>query len=101
METIGKIVTFTISLLVSIIVAGWAIAKLWGWFIVPLGVTEITMMHGIGIRASMSALRGYGRESKEPEDEKPAWYRALERTGKLVAWSLMLVLIGWIVSRWI
>lgn len=35
---------------------GYAVASLWSWFIVPLGMIPITITHGIGIGMIMSYL---------------------------------------------
>lgn len=38
-----------IILLLSLVVNGFAVKLMWNWFIAPLGSTDITLLHGIGL----------------------------------------------------
>ena len=45
-----------LTLAFGVIVNGLAISLLWDWFIVPLGVRSITLVHGIGISILAQAI---------------------------------------------
>ena len=38
-----------IGLVINTIVAGWVLAVMWSWFMVPLGLPAISIFHGLGI----------------------------------------------------
>lgn len=45
-------------MLISVIVTGWAVSTLWGWFIVPLGVQSLSFAHAYGISVMASVFIG-------------------------------------------
>lgn len=71
------------------ILRGWVLAKLWGWFVVPLGVVPITIPWGIGIALVMGMFqsRSYPKEEKE-------W----AGLGFAIISPLFALLVGWIVQ---
>ena len=48
----GHIVT----MLWNILVSGFTLSTLWGWFVVPLGLPEISFFHAVGIDLVASFL---------------------------------------------
>ena len=46
-----------IAAIMLIIFEGLLFTILWGWFIVPLGVTDINVAHGIGLITMLSLFR--------------------------------------------
>ena len=70
---------------------GWAIAKLWLWFVVPLGLAPLSWAHayGLGLLVSLTT-----HQSNDAENS----------TGTLIARAiispLVFVFIGWIVLHW-
>ena len=61
----GWFIVFIISLLTWPI-DGWFIHLLWGWYVVPLGVPALSIMHGAGISALFSLISF--RHRKSPDD---------------------------------
>ena len=45
-------------ILISVIITGWAVSTLWGWFIVPLGVQALSFAHAYGISVMASVFMG-------------------------------------------
>lgn len=45
-------------MLISVMVTGWAVSTLWGWFIVPLGVQALSFAHAYGISVMASVFMG-------------------------------------------
>lgn len=46
---LAAITILPILIVVSYILNAWAISTLWGWFVVPLGVSAIGYMHALGL----------------------------------------------------
>lgn len=77
---------------------GWAIMVMWNWFVVPLGVAELSIAHAVGLSMlwSLFALRlRYDlTKSSRPKKEK---YTAM--SAYLVS-PAVTVFFGWIVQNW-
>ena len=75
----------------SAVLDGWAISKLWAWFLVPLGVPAITIVHAIGISTLFAFFK-----ARTPPSDKDADWKSLVGTiiGTFLA-PLLAVLIGW------
>jgi hypothetical protein len=74
---------------------GWAIAKLWGWFVVPLGFGEIGIVEAVGLSTLISLLTA--RYSKEPERPGDTLLQQLAMSAIYgVFISLGSVLAGWV-----
>ena len=53
------------------IYGGFAISKLWSWFVVPLGLPAIVYYHAIGLGILFAAFKGiHGKSSEETDREK-------------------------------
>ena len=78
-----------ILLVPAILVRGWVLLNLWGWFIVPLGVKDITIAHALGISLLINTIT--------PHETKDS---SAKETAKLLIKNtiiLMLALgLGWI-----
>ena len=70
---------------------GWAISMLWGWFLAPLGVPPITIIHGVGI----SIFGSMFHSTVSSKTEYSTW-EGVKSTMFTVAWPLIAVLMGWI-----
>ena len=58
-----KILTYAVFGLVALTLAvacalwgGFAASVLWGWFVVPLGVPEVSVLHAMGLTLALRAL---------------------------------------------
>lgn len=77
---------------------GWAVSKLWGWFLVPLGVPAITVLHGLGISMFMAVFKQYVPKQKEKGKDTSIPALIGEILGILLR-PLLPVLVGWIVVQ--
>jgi hypothetical protein len=66
----GFIAGILCSLVVSTLYSGFIMLKLWGWFVVPLGVGAITLPWAIGLCIMISAAKGW---PSCVDDETPGW----------------------------
>lgn len=101
-----KILAYAVSGLVALSLAvacalwgGFAASVLWGWFVVPLGVPEVPMLHAVGLMLALRALAGFsGKPQPDKTEDKMA---ALRKLGHLlgvatIAPALALA-VGWVV----
>lgn len=75
-------------LIPSILLRAWALAKLWLWFVVPLGVQPIGRAHAYGL----AALLFFAIIQPNMEDHPHPDRRAVA----LIIWPLIAVGSGWI-----
>jgi len=62
--------TFMVGLALIVACALWggfAASVLWGWFVVPLGVPEVSVLHAMGLTLALRALAGF---SGKPQPAK-------------------------------
>ena len=73
METFGKAVLVIVATIISVLIAAWAFQTLWIWFIVPLGVSSISMAHAYGIMLVFSILKISPKDfdTKDKKEAKP------------------------------
>jgi hypothetical protein len=50
---------------------GWVISIMWGWFVVPLGILPLSIVHatGLGVLITMLVLQKTSNSSEENEIE--------------------------------
>jgi hypothetical protein len=78
----------------GIFMRGWALTMMWGWFVVPFGVMQISMPHALGLSGCIALFHGISTAStknKSGEDDSPA-----VTVGKVFAMTLIvpLVIVG-------
>jgi hypothetical protein len=94
---IGILAAVLTTLVVGSIWGGWVLAKLWGWFIVPLfGLSPLTFVQAIGVNLVVSAFVASSptKESKN-QSSTEAWFRIV---GVTVFQPLTYLVMGWIVQ---
>jgi hypothetical protein len=101
-----KILAYAVSGLVALSLAvacalwgGFAASVLWGWFVVPLGVPEVSMLHAVGLMLALRALAGF---SGKPQPDKPEDKMvALRALGRVLAVATVApgaaLAVGWVV----
>lgn len=97
MKTIGVIVTFLTAIALSSVIHGWALMKLWGWFIFPyFDVPMITIPVAIGISliVGMLAIKPDQINSSEKRSSEDAIGQLI---GNMLS-PIVVVFIGWIVT---
>lgn len=84
----------------AIFLKGFVLSKLWGWFLVPLGVPEIGFAHSIGVCILISFLTFQNIKSYV-DDNKTAEQRAGEYIGWIILYPLLTLLFGFLASLFI
>lgn len=97
----GFILAVTAALVaMSAILNGWVLATIWAWFIVPFGIQQISIAHGIGIclvgRLIMGGANGMGTNDKKYKDNTE---KLLVNIGVLFFMPLAAICMGWIVKN--
>lgn len=94
--------TFMVGLALIVACALWggfAVSVLWGWFVVPLGVPEVSTLHAMGLTLAMRALAGFsGKPQPAKHEDKMVSLRALGRVLAVATIAPALALaVGWVV----
>ena len=76
--------------IVYMVVNGWAVSVLWGWFVVPLGVPAVGIAHAIGLRCIVALCKT--PKYKEPDDK-----HSIENSVFGIVSSVVGVGVAWIV----
>ena len=101
-----KILTYAVMCLVALALAtacalwrGFAAAVLWGWFVVPLGVPEVSMLHAVGLMLALRALAGRtAMPQPAKHEDKMVALRALGRVLAVATVAPGAALaVGWVV----
>ena len=69
MEKVAKFAFGTTYLVISIIFSAYVLSVLWGWFIVPFGVSAIGVAHALGINVMVTFLKMKKKDSKKEKTE--------------------------------
>lgn len=88
---------FAVIGIVSLLVVlnGWALSVLWGWFIVPLfGLPVLSIPYAIGIALIAGMLKGHTKDP-DTDDDKAAVL------AKIFLFPFIALFIGWIVKGFI
>ena len=96
MEAFGKFMAVLLILIISPIIHGFVIVKLWAWFIVPTFNTEpLRIVEAIGIMLLISYIKSKRTETKD----KDFW----EELGKNIVFAIFIAIFaltaGWIISK--
>jgi len=97
---LGIIALLVIVVPASIIMNGWVLSIVWGWFIVPLfHFPELTIPYAIGI-SSVIGLFMHGRTSNQ-KDERTLSKKIMRAFSAAFLAPLMVLGFGWIVLQFI
>lgn len=98
MKVIGYIATTIILMVYSTLLDGWAIAKLWAWFIVPtFSLQALTIAQAIGFALVVSYLT-HQIQPTEKDDE--FWVTLLRGVLNGTFKPLLSLLFGAVVRMW-
>jgi len=78
----------------AIILNGWALSVMWGWFFVPLGLPAIGVVWAIGIAGTVAMLT---RKDSNTKSEDNAQEQLAYNVLKAFITPLVCVGIGWLV----
>ena len=88
--------------LISILLHGWVLMKLWGWFISPAtGLNEITIMIGMGIFITFKLLMGmdaYAMDSNIKDVDKDNVMDIFKMILNGIGYPLIALAFGWIIQ---
>ena len=98
METLAKVLLFIVTLALvaaaGIPLWGWAVAKLWLWFVVPLGLMPLSWAHAYGLATLIGLVSGHWLPDPKKTKEK---IRVLVHAFGAPPAA---VFFGWIVLHW-
>jgi hypothetical protein len=81
----------------SLILNGWVLSTLWGWFVTPLGAPIISLPNAIGLSLIVFYLFP---KNKEQEDESESSERRLVKSVfKAFGVPIFACVFGWIVHQ--
>lgn len=101
MKTIGKITTVVLLLIASMLIYGFAIQKLWFWFITPLfNIPPLSLVqaYGIYLFVSIFKIKDLTVKKNEPEGEE-LWRQMLKGVAWLLLNAATSVFLGWLIMR--
>ena len=52
----GLAASFLVAFLALVLLRGWVLSVLWGWFLVPLGIPAIGISHALGVNLIVTYL---------------------------------------------
>lgn len=87
------LLTFPLTLLKS-----WVFIKLWGWFVVPMGVQQIEFWHAFGLLVIVNLIVSKVDYKSKKDKEDSDNYEAAGAYIGLYLGPLFALLIGWIAS---
>ena len=86
------------TVVIGTLMRGYIVQQLWLWFIVPLGVIEISLVHGIGLGITTAFLTQYATdEDIQNIQESSTGQKMLCNATRILSYVIML-LVAWMVS---
>lgn len=82
----------------AVIMNGYAMFVLWGWFVVPLGVAEIGVAHAIGLASIVSYMTHQDQSLLAQDRSKSSFERLAQSLALAFGKPLVLIAFGWIVA---
>jgi hypothetical protein len=95
METFGKFMFGTISLILMSIFGGYVLMKLWDWFIVyAFALNSINLIQAIGLSFFIS----YIKARKKENEEKTTFESFLKDMGNSILFLLITLGLGYLIT---
>lgn len=96
MKSVINALLYIVLSLLSILLTGFTISVLWGWFVVPLGVTPIGMANAFGLSVMIMFFKIRGRKDfvKDVLVEKSETRKWIEH----FATPITALLFGWLTT---
>jgi len=82
-----------IMLPIAIALRAYVLAELWDWFVVPLGVSAITLWHAYGLAALVSLMTGNLWPAVSDKKESMTY-----QTFKMAATCILAPLLAWFIG---
>lgn len=71
---LSTIVVLFLQWIIAILYSGFALFLLWGWFVAPLGVIQISIPWAIGLCCIVSIVKGHNFKPTPDENLSPLAY---------------------------
>jgi len=78
--------------LVAVSISGLCLALLWKWFVTPLGVPAISVVHAIGINFILTTVRGVSDPKKQIKFETITYSILFNLVGLFFGYLIHLVM---------
>ena len=92
----GYLFLVVIDIVISLLLNGWALSVLWGWFVASLlGVGELTFANALGLSLFTRMLSGFEREAKD-QSEKSEVQKKLEDIFNHLSYPVLCVGFGFV-----
>ncbi len=87
----------TVGLVLSLLIKGWVLSILWGWFMAPLGLPLIGPWHAIGITGILGLMRASASVPAQSKDTNMSTKTGLRNWALLsVVLPLTALFSGWV-----
>ena len=104
LETIGLLVVIAVNVVLSAVLQGYILYCAWGWFVVPLGVSQIGIMHGFGLAMTAKIFtHGMGKPEEKttlPNSTSSIADKVMEVFVTHISAQLMIWLILYLIHLW-
>lgn len=80
---------------IAVILRAWVLTVLWGWFLVPVGVFELSITTAIGVSIIVNLFTQHLAKDSSDEKGKPGMINGMIQA---VFGPLIALLLGWIVT---
>ena len=98
MENFGKFITIVLALIISPIISGFVLSKLWLWFIVStFNANPIRIVEAIGIMFLINYILSQSK-ALENKSEDNFWNKFIMAIFATIITSAFVLLAGWIVK---
>ena len=98
MEILGCFGSIVI-LLAAVILNGWALSVMWGWFIIPVfNAPPLDIAPAIGLAMVVSFLTARRKTESRTKGEKGKWENLLTELAIAVLYPLMALAFGYVVQ---
>jgi hypothetical protein len=96
MENLGKFMIIVLAMIISPIVSGFVILKMWDWFVVPIfEANPLRLVEAIGLMFLVNYLKT--KRDKEVDKEK-IWEQFATDLVFFILYAGFSLLAGWVVS---
>ena len=82
----------------STILSGWVLTILWAWFVVPFGIQQIGIAHGIGICFVGRLIMGSANGNSQHDRNEDHFNKITRAVATLILTPLAPLFVGWIVK---
>ena len=96
---IGGLVTIVGLIVMTVALNGWALALMWGWFVVPLGLPSIDWLWAGGLATIISFLTQDPNAAQKEQKDSDVWMNVAIAFIRpvltvLFAWGIHVLMVG-------